>query len=47
MDAITFWLKIEYVMECAIGMQLHSHALVKKRIDYVIDIQNHTLKTTM
>ena len=33
---ITSWLKIEYVEDCAIGMQLHSHGLVKN----VIEIQN-------
>ena len=33
---ITSWLKIEYVEDCAIGMQLHSHGLVK----HVIEIQN-------
>ena len=38
---IALWLKIDCVMDCAIGMQLHSHGLVK----HVIEIQNQ--KTNM
>ena len=41
---ITSWLKIEYVIDCPIGMQLHSHSLVKY-LQYVIEIQNQ--KTNM
>ena len=35
---IASWLKIEYVMDCTISIQLHSHGLVKNRL--VIEIQN-------
>ena len=33
----------KYVMDCAIGMQLHFHGLVK----HVIEIRYHNLKTVM
>ena len=46
---ITSRLKIEYVMGCAIGMQLHSHGLVKAYVTdctRAIQLHSHDLVKT-